>query len=119
MSDFDSMLDRYIAPGIIGPRLQTSVDHSSHANVERSSSDPMALINALTTRVRELEKRLPLRGEVDLALPPRVASADPKQMVKSRFYGESHWMNSVDPVGVFHFCKRMFLSNVLDISTKP
>ncbi|KAF2657107.1 hypothetical protein K491DRAFT_757144 [Lophiostoma macrostomum CBS 122681] len=97
VSDFDSMLDRYVAPGILGPRLQSSPDYSSPSNV---GSDALSLINALSTRVRELEERLLPRGEAstaDLALPPRTASADHDHMAKSRFYGESHWMNSVDP----------------------
>lgn len=102
-SDFDSMVNRYIAPGILGPHDGVSQSHLPNLTTKASNSDANTTIKSLADKVRELESKLDSiqvsRPSVNTTLPSRsVTSSTPGQFVKSKFYGESHWMNSIEPV---------------------
>lgn len=84
------------------PRSNTLIpDYASTIGFHQDQSS--AAIRSLEQKVRELEGRLgSIREEPpsrDTVLPTRpIALTTPGQLVKSRFYGESHWMNAIEPV---------------------
>ena len=105
LSEFDSLLDRYLAPGLLNPQSEKDDDLETESRVRGNPQEPLSLIKALASRVRALEEKMEPesdRSDARLALPPRTVAVDPKNTVKSRFYGESHWMNSVEPVSSPH-----------------
>jgi hypothetical protein len=105
---FDALLNRYIAPGILGDHGKDTLAPlpSSHAGGDYPNT--AATVKSLSDKVRDLEARLATLSEVassgsgSVNIPIRDAPTAPAgQFVKSKFYGESHWVNCIEPVRVF------------------
>lgn len=108
--NFDAMINRYIAPGIFGdhgkdrlgllPSTLSSLSLGTNANENNT-------IRRLEDKVRDLEGRLAAISESEpssTALPIQDAgSPGQRHFVKSKFYGESHWNNCLEPVSLFSF----------------
>jgi hypothetical protein len=79
------------------PANQSSLSFNSNSNTGES-----VLIGTLLERIRSLENRNPVIEDqpVRTTLPIR-QEACAGQFLKSKFYGESHWMHAIDPV---RFC---------------
>lgn len=104
-NEFDLMVNHYVAPGIFGEHGKTklrplppgrpTLNLGSH-----SSSGDSALIESLLKRIHSLENKEAAReGHLDgTSLPIRENLSTPGQFVKSKYYGQSHWMNAIDPV---------------------
>ncbi|KAF1842928.1 uncharacterized protein K460DRAFT_378199 [Cucurbitaria berberidis CBS 394.84] len=99
------MVHRYVAPGLFGegpkhkplPTNRPSLTLKSH-----SDSVNAAIINSLLERISNLEsERAPVTiGEHggSTSLPTRQGmDASIGQFVKSKYYGQSHWMNAIEP----------------------
>lgn len=103
------MINRYVAPGLFGehgrPKLKPLPADRPNLNLSsHSDSGSAAVINSLLKRINSLESKqasttadeqgnntkLPIRESSD--------AASTGKFVKSRFYGQSHWMNSIEPV---------------------
>ncbi|KAF2798117.1 hypothetical protein K505DRAFT_405407 [Melanomma pulvis-pyrius CBS 109.77] len=104
--DFDSMLNRYIAPGIFGVHGKGTLGPLPRSQDEASNPTPATTIRSLVDRVRDLEGRLTALSEGSssgdssgsINMPIRDAPCAPAgQFVKSKFYGESHWVNCIEP----------------------
>jgi hypothetical protein len=103
-NEVDAMVGRYVAPRISGEhgrgllQLVSSDRPSVDLNSQLDSGDS-ALISSLLDRIRRLEKKEAVSEGRSVAsnLPFRDDSST-GQFVKSKFYGQSHWMNAIDPV---------------------
>lgn len=107
------MINRYVAPGLFGehgrPKLQPlPADRPSFNLSSHSSPGNAAIIDSLLKRISVLEGRHSSAASADEQnssniLPIRESSgaSSTGQFVKSKFYGQSHWMNSVEPYGAF------------------
>lgn len=107
-NQFDAMVNRYVAPGIFGehdkrelrllPADRPSLGSTSHSNVGES-----ALIGSLLKRVQSLESekqaREGRRGSTELPVRENPVPST-GQFIKSKFYGQSHWVNALEPVCV-------------------
>ncbi|KAF2030610.1 hypothetical protein EK21DRAFT_111702 [Setomelanomma holmii] len=103
-NEFDLMVNRYVAPGIFGehgkskltplPAHRPSLALNSHPGTGDS-----AVIAGLLARIRSLESREAAREgrpqSTNLAI--REGSSDsPGRFIKSKFYGQSHWVNAIE-----------------------
>jgi hypothetical protein len=103
-NEFDAMVNRHVAPGIFGeygqPRLHPlPADRPSLRLNSRTAPEDSALIDTLLDRIRNLERQhgAPDSRPTATELPSRHDSG-PGQFLKSKFYGQSHWMNAIEPV---------------------
>lgn len=105
-NEFDAMVNRYVAPGIFGEHDKQRLRHLPAGRPSLSlSSQPKtgdsALVNHLLERIASLEGEKAIRegrevgSDQPLRSGPESATG---QFVKSRFYGQSHWMNALEPV---------------------
>ncbi|KAF2875534.1 hypothetical protein BDV95DRAFT_562105 [Massariosphaeria phaeospora] len=98
--EMDSMMNSYIAPGILGTHGKPKLHPLPTVH---SDTTDATTVSTLVEKVRELEGRLAfMTGEKAAAggtvLPIRDAPTGlAGQFVKSRFYGESHWVNCLEP----------------------
>ncbi|KAF2476884.1 uncharacterized protein BDR25DRAFT_370687 [Lindgomyces ingoldianus] len=103
--DFESMVNRYIAPGIFGPHGSVTLSHLPSPNVDPGASCYTSAIKSLVDNVFDLDGSSANKDEESskvLNIPIRNAvPTTPGQFVKSKFYGETHWLNSIEPVSVF------------------
>ncbi|ORY14921.1 hypothetical protein BCR34DRAFT_559697 [Clohesyomyces aquaticus] len=92
-ADFDAMLNRYIAPGILGPHGSVTLSHLPGPAVAPARS------SSASTQSREGIPVVADGGPPDSSDPPLRASASmaPGQLIKSKFYGETHWVNAIEP----------------------
>ncbi|KAF1829950.1 hypothetical protein BDW02DRAFT_650994 [Decorospora gaudefroyi] len=106
-NEFDAMINRYVAPGVFGehgklkplPPERPCFNLSSHPDSAQAS-----LISSLLDRISSLEGRLAKTSldeqPRDGTLPTPESSNDHSgQFLKSKFYGQSHWMNAIEPYG--------------------
>ena len=105
-SDFDVIINRYVAPGLLGehgngklkplPADRPCFNLSSH-----SDSGQAFVISSLLDRISSLEGRLAaatVNDNLDSTQPTSEGSSVTSgQFVKSKFYGQSHWINAVEP----------------------
>jgi hypothetical protein len=109
MPGSNSLLNPHIAPGIFDYYGENTLPPQPSSHAEDYDSITAAAINSLTDKVRDLEARLATMSEVGLSgsgsgsgsvnVPVRGANTAPAgQFVKSKFYGESHWVNCIEPV---------------------
>lgn len=97
------MVNRYIAPGIFGVSGKDTLAPLSNMPGVGGRED---VAEKLADRVRDLELRLATvtqRASQTSSLPLRDSTVGNElagQFVKSRFYGESHWNNCLEPVSV-------------------
>ncbi|KAH8708516.1 hypothetical protein GQ44DRAFT_662351, partial [Phaeosphaeriaceae sp. PMI808] len=104
--EFDHIVSRNIAPGAPGendrtkvgppPANQPSLSLSTHPGPGSS-----ALIKQLLGRIHKLEsKEVARSGSSESTNPPILegSTTEAGQFLKSKFYGQSHWVNSLDPV---------------------
>ena len=107
-NEFDLMVNRYVAPGIFGengkPKLKPlSADRPSLNLNSSSEAGESALISSLLRRIHSLESKDAARKgrlrSVDLPIREGLGTTT-GQFVKSKFYGQSHWMNALEPVRV-------------------
>jgi hypothetical protein len=106
-SDFDVIINRYVAPGLLGehgngklkplPADRPCFNLSSH-----SDSGQASVISSLLDRISNLEGRLAaatLDDQPGSSTQPtsEVSSVTSGQFVKSKFYGQSHWINAIEP----------------------
>jgi hypothetical protein len=103
-NEFDAIINRYVAPGIFGehgqPRLHPlPVDRPSLRPNARTAPEDPALIGCLLDRIRSLERQngTPESRPTSTEVFSRHDSG-PGQFLKSKFYGQSHWMNAIEPV---------------------
>jgi hypothetical protein len=105
-NELDAMANRYVSPGIFGehdkqrlnllPTNWLSLDFASHSKTGES-----ALVSRLLGRIASLESERAVaegrKGDSDS--PVRTGSDTATgQFAKSKFYGQSHWMNALEPV---------------------
>lgn len=107
-NEFDLMINRYVAPGIFGehgrPKLKPLPPDRPNLNLSSHSDVDNAVLSGLVERLSALECKSNstsegLGGSTGLPLrhgPSPVASG---QFLKSKYYGQSHWMNAIEPVG--------------------
>ncbi|RYO36317.1 hypothetical protein AA0113_g5700 [Alternaria arborescens] len=100
------MINRYVAPGLLGerggklkplPADRPSFNLNSHPDTTQAS-----VISSLLDRIHGLEEQLAsatLNEQARSGTLPRQESSDATsgQFVKSKFYGQSHWINAIDP----------------------
>jgi hypothetical protein len=103
-NQFDVMVNTYVAPGIFGehgrPKLQPLPADRPYLNLNsRAKSSDTAVISHLLERIRVLENERTSTEDpsASIELPVRQDS-DNGQFIKAKFYGQSHWMNAIDPV---------------------
>jgi hypothetical protein len=102
-NEFDRMVNRYVAPGIFGehgrPRLQPLPDRPSLSLDTHSKTGESVIIGTLLERIRYLEsKAAAVEDQPTRTTLPIRQGLVTGQFVKSKFYGESHWMHAIDPV---------------------
>ncbi|KAI4933126.1 hypothetical protein J4E85_003529 [Alternaria conjuncta] len=105
-NQFDAIVNRYVAPGLLGecdgqpkplPSNRPAFSLNSHSDSAQAS-----IINSLLDRIQGLEERLAsatLNENPRSSTSPRRESASDTsaQFVKAKYYGQSHWMNAIDP----------------------
>jgi hypothetical protein len=107
-NEFDAMVNRYVAPGIFGDHDKTKLkllpaNRPSFSLASHSSTEDSALISSLLKRLQSLESEKRAReGQQEGSFLPIQESSDAAtgQFVKSKFYGQSHWMNALEPVSL-------------------
>jgi hypothetical protein len=101
---FDTIASRNVTPVVHSeherPGLQPLPPDRSNLNSDsQRHSGNSALISSLLERIRSLESKEPSKegwsASSNLAVRERWGTG---QFVKSKFYGQSHWMNAIDPV---------------------
>ncbi|KAI4665404.1 uncharacterized protein J4E78_002865 [Alternaria triticimaculans] len=106
-NQFNAIVNRYVAPGLLGecdgqpkplPSNRPAFGLNSHSDSAQAS-----IINSLLDRIQGLEERLAsatLNENPRSSTSPRRESASDTsaQFVKAKYYGQSHWMNAIDPV---------------------
>jgi hypothetical protein len=109
-NEFDTIASRNVAPvkhNECGrPGLQPlPTDRSSLNSDSRRHSENLALINSLLERIRSLESKEPPKEGCPASsnLAVREGSGT-GQFIKSKFYGQSHWQNAIDPVRFIRSC---------------
>jgi hypothetical protein len=109
MTGSNLLLSPHVAPGIFGNHGETTLPPQPSSHAEEYDSITAAAIISLTDKVRDLEASLVTMSEAGLPgsgsgsgsvhVPVRGANTAPAgQFVKSKFYGESHWVNCIEPV---------------------
>jgi hypothetical protein len=103
-NQFDVMVNTFVAPGIFGEhgraRLQSLPTDRPHLSLSsRPKSSESTVISQLLERIRILEgnKASTEDQPASIDLPIREDGGS-GQFIKSKFYGQSHWMNAIDPV---------------------
>ena len=111
---FDALLNRYIAPGIFGNHGKDTLAPLPSSHAEGNDPNTAATVKSLSDKIRDLEARLATLSELgssgsgSVNIPMRDAPITPAgQFVKSKFYGESHWVNCIEPVRIFLPCIRL------------
>jgi hypothetical protein len=99
--DFDAIINRYVAPGLLG-ECDGKLGPLP-ADRPYSDSAQASIVNSLLDRIRGLEERLvsaTLSEHPRSSTSPRQESSSDAsgQFVKSKYYGQSHWINAIDPV---------------------
>jgi hypothetical protein len=108
-NEFDVIVNRYVAPGIFGEHgrhnLSTlPVDRPCLDLNSRAKSGESAIIASLLERIRSLEtKKSQSEGHTANSDLSARHETGPGQFLKSKYYGQSHWMNAIDPVSVIPF----------------
>jgi hypothetical protein len=107
-NQFDAMVNRYVAPGIFGehdkPQLKPLPTGRPGLNLtSHSDGGDSALVSHLLKRIDSLESeraaREGKRAGPDLSI--REGSDNTTgRFVKSKFYGQSHWVNALEPVRI-------------------
>jgi hypothetical protein len=101
-NDLDLLIDRYIAPGILTPH-GSEKQSNLPKRINASDTDSASTITSLVEKVRELESRLNQKNSAsswDTSLPKQYTTSEtPGQFAKFKFFGESHWVNAIEPVG--------------------
>ncbi|KAF2712893.1 hypothetical protein K504DRAFT_423060 [Pleomassaria siparia CBS 279.74] len=100
--DTDAILNRYIAPGTLGVHGNSTLGPLSVSNYDSSSQSSALTIRTLSARVNDLEGKLAALSNGGSSknisyLARNSPSAPAGQFIKSKFYGESHWMNCIEP----------------------
>jgi hypothetical protein len=107
----DIIVNRDVAPVILGEHgrsgLQPLPTNRSNLNLNsRGHSGDSALIVSLLERIRSLEsKEASTEGQSANSNLPICEDSVTGQFVKSKFYGQSHWMNAIDPVSITRSCR--------------
>jgi hypothetical protein len=119
-NELDAMVNRYVAPGVFGehdkqrlkplPTIGTgrpSLDFASHSRTGES-----ALVSHLLERIASLESEKAVaegrKGDCDRPI-RRGSDTATGQFAKSKFYGQSHWMNALEPVSTSELPPTMIL----------
>ncbi len=106
-NDFGAMINPYVAPGLLGERdgelRLLPVDRPSFSLNSHSDSAQASIISDLLDRIHGLEEKLAsatLNERLRSNTSPRQDSSGGTsgQFVKSKFYGQSHWINAINPV---------------------
>ena len=107
-NEFDLMINRYVAPGLFGEgaklkplpadRPSLTLHSSSHAGTAAVISSLLERINTLEGKQASTTAGEHTRTTAVPTLPGTDASVG--QFVKSKFYGQSHWMNAIEPVSL-------------------
>lgn len=100
------MVNTYVAPGIFceheRPKLKPLPSSTLGVDLgSRPQSGEASLIPGLLQRIHDLEcKERANAVRIDGTTLPPGASAGvvTGQFIKSKFYGQSHWMNAIEPV---------------------
>jgi hypothetical protein len=97
----------YDAPGTSGqdgqpqPQLMPARQPSLNSNLDSNTGESV-LIGTLLERIRSLESKNPVIEDqptrTNLPIREELRAG---QFLKSKFYGESHWMHAIDPVRPF------------------
>jgi hypothetical protein len=107
-NEFDQIVNTYVAPGIFGehgrPKFGPLPTNRPGLNLSsRSHADETKVIADLLERIHLLESKERARdGRVDstsLQTGENTSTAS-GQFIKSKFYGQSHWVNAMEPVCV-------------------
>jgi hypothetical protein len=109
-NELDTRVNRNFASSIIGEtgRSEPRQKPASQPNPSLDSSTTSAesaLVGSLLDRIRSLESKAASEEvrSTDINLTIR---EDTGQFLKSKYYGQSHWMNAIDPVRIAHLVKR-------------
>lgn len=104
-NELDLMVNRYIAPGILGehgrpklkplPAERTALDLSTHTDTGASSL--VAILLKDNERLRATVANS-LTSEGDIRPISDIITDIPGTFQKSKFFGQSHWMNAMEPV---------------------
>lgn len=107
-NEFDLMINRYVAPGAFGEHDNAKLKPllSNRPNLDlssQSSGGNAAIVTSLLDRINTLESKLAAtsltehleRGSQPAQDCPAALSGS---FVKSKFYGQSHWVNAIEPV---------------------
>lgn len=105
-TEFDAMVNRYVAPGVFGehdklkplPTGRPCFNLSSQPDNEQN-----AIVSSLLDRIHGLEEKLASTTLGDQArsstLPARESPGKASgQLLRSKIYGQSHWANVINPV---------------------
>ncbi|CAO2653166.1 Nn.00g025770.m01.CDS01 [Neocucurbitaria sp. VM-36] len=104
-NEFDLMINRYVAPGLFGEGAKLKplpADRPSLALSSPSHAGTATVISSLLERISNLEGKQASTtagehaGTTAVPTPPDT-DASVGQFVKAKFYGQSHWMNAIEP----------------------
>jgi hypothetical protein len=116
-NEFDQIVNTYVAPGIFGehgrPKLKPlptnrpglDLSPGSHAGEATVIAGLLERIHALESRERARDGRV---GCTSLQAGESTSTAS-GQFIKSKFYGQSHWINAMEPVCVPARCTSYFI----------
>ncbi|KAH7082142.1 hypothetical protein FB567DRAFT_530667 [Paraphoma chrysanthemicola] len=104
-NEFHLMVNRYVAPGIFGehgkPQLTPLPVHRPNLTLNsHSESSESALIAGLLERIRSLESRETARVDRSASTSSTIPEGQDNstgRFIKSKFYGQSHWVNAIEP----------------------
>ncbi len=112
VNEFDLMINRYIAPGLLGQhgppplRLSSTCRPGADPSSLCSDSGHAIIIELLLERIKVLEGKqnataedVPYEKRNDLYC-ERESVSSLGQFLKTRFFGQSHWMNAIEPVSL-------------------
>jgi hypothetical protein len=120
------MSNRYVVPGLLGERdgelRPLPVDRPSFNLNSHSDSAQASIISDLLVRIHGLEEKLAsvvLNERLRSNTSPRQESSGGTsgQFVKSKFYGQSHWINAINPVISIHSRYHTSKCSLTDTST--
>jgi hypothetical protein len=101
-NQFDTIINKYVAPGILGEHGRPGPLPAGRLNLSldsRTNSGDSPLIKSLLDRIQSLENNEASKeGRSSYTHLPVNQDSDTGQFVKSKYYGQSHWMNAIDPV---------------------
>lgn len=117
---FDLPVDRYSVPDAL--RLHGHEEQSLHIRTSLGGTDSASTITSLVEKVRELETRLNNKDSSTSwgtgSPKQHTPSERPGQFAKFKFYGESHWVNAIEPVIISTKAFFFFKTTNIFISTK-